>query len=393
MVEEDIVLGHKIFKRGIEADWAKIEIISKLPPPTSVKGVRSFLGHAGFYRRFIKDFSKIASPMCKLLEKDAKFEFDEKCLKAFEELKERLTTEPIIVTPNWSLPFELMCDEWCSYWSSIANFLVSDLIPNGLEAYQKKMFLRECRQYYWEEPFLFRFCTDNIIRRCVPEDEVIQILNACHDSPVGGYHGGNRTVAKVLECGYYWLSIYQDANQMVKACDQCQRQGSISRRHEMLLNFVMEVEIFDVWGIDFMGPFISSYGMTYILVAVDYVSKWVEAIALLNNEARSVTAFLKKNLFTRFGTPTAILSDGGSYFCNKAFAGNSEQKRNCRYLNSVLVRGVEILCDSPSINEVHFEEWEPGMEEYEAKIANKESEHTWVASVLAKGTPPKIAPC
>ncbi|XP_070057088.1 uncharacterized protein [Nicotiana tomentosiformis] len=87
----------------------------------------------------------------------------------------------------------------------------------------------------------------------------------------------------------------------------------------------MEVEIFDVWGIDFMGPFMSSYGMIYILVVVDYVSKWVEAIALPNNEARSVTTFLKKNIFTRFGTPKAILSDGGSHFCKKAFTGLLEK--------------------------------------------------------------------
>lgn len=103
---------------------------------------------------------------------------------------------------------------------------------------------------------------------------------------------------------------------MVKACDQCQRQGS-----KMPMNFVMEIKIFDAWGIDFMVPFVSSYDMTYILVAVDYVSKWVEAISLPNNEARSVTAFLKKNIFTRFGTPRTILSDGGSHFCYKAFAG------------------------------------------------------------------------
>ncbi|XP_070015379.1 uncharacterized mitochondrial protein AtMg00860-like [Nicotiana sylvestris] len=108
MVDEDIVLGHKISKQGIEVDRAKIEIIFELPPPTLVKGVRSFLGHVGFYRCFIKGFSKIANPMYKLLEKDAKFIFDEKCLKAFEELKEKLTTTPIIVTPDWSLPFELI---------------------------------------------------------------------------------------------------------------------------------------------------------------------------------------------------------------------------------------------------------------------------------------------
>ncbi|XP_019255156.1 PREDICTED: uncharacterized protein LOC109233746 [Nicotiana attenuata] len=110
MVQEGIVLGHKISRQGIEVDKAKIEVISRLPPPTSVKGVRSFLGHAGFYRRFIKDFSKIVNPLCKLLEKDVKFIFDEKCMESFELLKHKLTTTPIITAPNWDLPFELMCD-------------------------------------------------------------------------------------------------------------------------------------------------------------------------------------------------------------------------------------------------------------------------------------------
>ncbi|XP_070017953.1 uncharacterized mitochondrial protein AtMg00860-like [Nicotiana sylvestris] len=110
MVEEGIVLDHKISKNGIKVDKAKIEVISKFPPPTSVKGVRSFLGHATLYRRFIKDFSKVVNPLCKLLEKDAKFVFNDDCMKAFEFLKYTLTTTPIITTPNWSLPFELMCD-------------------------------------------------------------------------------------------------------------------------------------------------------------------------------------------------------------------------------------------------------------------------------------------
>nr|XP_009794223.1 PREDICTED: uncharacterized protein LOC104241020 [Nicotiana sylvestris] len=98
----------------------------------------------------------------------------------------------------------------------------------------------------------------------------------------------------------------------------------------------MELEIFDVWGIDFMCPFVSSYGMTYILVAVDYISKWIEAIALPNNETRSVTAFLKKNIFARFGTPRAILSDGGSHFCNMAFAGLLEKTDWSRKLDDAL---------------------------------------------------------
>jgi RNase H-like domain found in reverse transcriptase/Reverse transcriptase (RNA-dependent DNA polymerase) len=110
MVKEGIVLGHKVSSKGIEVDQAKIEVISKLPPPTDVKGVRSFLGHAGFYRRFIKDFSKITRPMTQLLLKDVKFEFSSECLEAFELLKEKLTTAPILVGPDWNLPFELMTD-------------------------------------------------------------------------------------------------------------------------------------------------------------------------------------------------------------------------------------------------------------------------------------------
>ncbi|MCH82234.1 hypothetical protein A2U01_0003035 [Trifolium medium] len=110
MVTEGIVLGHKISKRGIEVDQAKIEVISKLPPPISVKGVRSFLGHAGFYRRFMKDFSKVSKPLCNLLVKDNPFEFTEECLVSFNTLKEMLVTAPVIVAPDWNLPFELMCD-------------------------------------------------------------------------------------------------------------------------------------------------------------------------------------------------------------------------------------------------------------------------------------------
>ena len=100
MVQEGIVLGHKVSKKGIEVDKAKIEVIEKLPPPSSVKGIRSFLGHAGFYRRFIKDFSRISKPLYQLLEHNREFEFDEACLKAFEILKKALVSTPIIIAPD-----------------------------------------------------------------------------------------------------------------------------------------------------------------------------------------------------------------------------------------------------------------------------------------------------
>ncbi|GJS73133.1 reverse transcriptase domain-containing protein [Tanacetum coccineum] len=110
MVKEGIVLGHKIYGAGIEVDRAKIDVIAKLPYPKNVKGVRSFLGHAGFYRRFIKDFSMISKPMTQILMKVTKFDFSNDCKKAFNILKEKLTTTPIIISPDWNMPFELMCD-------------------------------------------------------------------------------------------------------------------------------------------------------------------------------------------------------------------------------------------------------------------------------------------
>jgi hypothetical protein len=110
MVKQGIVLGHIVSEKGLEVDKSKIDLVRHLPSPTSVREVRSFLGHAGFYRRFIKDFSKISTPLCRLLQKDVPFVFDDECEKAFNHLKELLTSAPIIVPPDWSLPFELMCD-------------------------------------------------------------------------------------------------------------------------------------------------------------------------------------------------------------------------------------------------------------------------------------------
>ncbi|KAK1610762.1 hypothetical protein QYE76_034435, partial [Lolium multiflorum] len=110
MVNEGIVLGNKISERGIEVDRSKVEAIEKMPYPRDVKGIRSVLGHAGFYRRFIKYFSKISKPLTNLLQKDVPFVFDDDCKEAFETLKKALTTAPVVEPPDWNLPFEIMCD-------------------------------------------------------------------------------------------------------------------------------------------------------------------------------------------------------------------------------------------------------------------------------------------
>ena len=110
MVNEGIVLGHKISERGIEVDKAKVDAIEKMWCPKDIKGIRSFLGHAGFYRRFITDFSKISRPVTNLLQKYVPFVFDDDCVEAFGMLKKALISAPIVRPPNWNLPFEIMCD-------------------------------------------------------------------------------------------------------------------------------------------------------------------------------------------------------------------------------------------------------------------------------------------
>ncbi|GKB43637.1 reverse transcriptase domain-containing protein [Tanacetum coccineum] len=463
MVKEGIVLGDKISKNRIEVDKAKVNVIVKLPHPTTVKGVRSFIGHAGFYRRFIKDFSKISRPMTHLLEKNTSFVFSNECIQAFEMLKKKLTEAPILIAPDLDLPFELMCDasdfaigavlgqrhekhcrpihyasktmneveshytttekemlavvyafeKFRSYlvlnkrivytdhsalkylfakkyskarllqcvlllqefkfkvidtkvaenlatghlsrlenpyenvldpkeinekfpletlnmvtfhgdsstpwFADFANYHARNFIVKGMSSQQKNQFFKDVQHYFRDDPYLFKICADQVIRRCVTGQEAIDILKACHSGPTGGHYGANYTAKKVFDSGFYWPTIYRDAHDLVTRCDTCQRQGKISQRDEMPQNSIQVCEIFDVWGIDFMGPFPSSRGNKYILVAVDYLSKWVEAKALPTNDARVVCKFLK-SLFARFGAPRAIISDRGTHFYNDQFA-------------------------------------------------------------------------
>ena len=120
---------------------------------------------------------------------------------------------------------------------------------------------------------MYKVCADGMIRRCVPEEEYKDILHHCHDREIGGHFRAIRTVAKVLQSGFYWPTLFKDAHRYVSTCNQCQRTCNISRKHEMPMHYILVCDIFDVWGIDFIRPFSKSCGNEYILVAVDYVSK------------------------------------------------------------------------------------------------------------------------
>ncbi|GKB43566.1 reverse transcriptase domain-containing protein, partial [Tanacetum coccineum] len=161
-------------------------------------------------------------------------------------------------------------DSSTPWFVDIENYHAGNFIVKGMSSQQKKKFFKDVKHYFWDDPYLFRVCADQMIRRCVYGQEAVDILVACHNGPTGGHHGANYTAKKVFDSGFYWPTIYRDAHDLVTRCDAC--------------------------------PFSSSRGNKYILVDVDYLSKWVKAKVLPTNDARVVVKFLK-SLFDRFETP------------------------------------------------------------------------------------------
>ena len=141
------------------------------------------------------------------------------------------------------------------WYADIVNYLACGVVPQEFSYQQKRKLRTDSRYYIWDDPLLFKRGADMIIRRCVPESEQGKILNECHASPYGGHFSRERTAHKILQSGFYWPTIFRDCAEWVKLCDRCQNIGNISSRNEMPLKGIMVVQFFDVWGIDFMGPF------------------------------------------------------------------------------------------------------------------------------------------
>nr|GEU30248.1 reverse transcriptase domain-containing protein [Tanacetum cinerariifolium] len=269
MVKEGIVLGHKISKNGIEVDKAKIDVI---PKDATTRLLRWVLILQEF------DFDVIDTKGAKNLAADH--------LSRLENPYENVLDPKEI---NGKFPLETLSmvtfrgDSGASWFADFANYHAGKFIVKGMSTQQKNKFFKDVKHYFWDDPFLFKICADPVIRRCVHGKEALDILEAYHNGPTGGHHGANLTAKKVFDAGFFWPTIYKDAHELVKNC-----------------------------------PFRSSRGNKYILVAVDYLSKWVEVKALPTNDARVVCKFLK-SLFARFGTPQAIISDRSTHFCNDQF--------------------------------------------------------------------------
>ena len=175
----------------------------------------------------------------------------------------------------------------------MVNFLVAGVLPACFTRAQSDKLKSESKYYVWDDPYLWKLCSDQIIRRCVSDHEFHSILSFCHTFACGGHFGSQRTARKVLNSRLYWPTLFHDAYLFCKSCEQCQRTGTISHRNEMPQQPMLSCEIFDVWGIDFMGPFPVSFGFIYILLAVDYVSKWVEAKATRTDDSKVVVDFVR----------------------------------------------------------------------------------------------------
>jgi len=190
---------------------------------------------------------------------------------------------------------------------------ISIFLPTHWSTQDKRKFLNEVKNFYWDDPYLFKYCPDQIFQRCISDNEVSSIIKLCHSKACGSHFSSKKTTAKILQSGFYWPTMFKDSHAFCKTYENCQKLGSISKRHIMSLNPILVVEIFDCWGIDFIGPFPPSFGFLYILVEVDYVSKWIQAIPSRNNDHKIVIKFLKENILSRFGIPRAMISDGGTH--------------------------------------------------------------------------------
>ncbi|MCO5555292.1 hypothetical protein L7F22_008837 [Adiantum nelumboides] len=228
------------------------------------------------------------------------------CLKCtFQKPIEHATLFKVTVAPKWS--------------SYIVDYLKSGVLPETMTLSRMKAITKEAEDYVLIEDNLYRRGKDNQLRMCATEKEYVPILQQAHSGQAGGHFFAEKMAKSILYAGIWWPTLFMDAEEFVKRCDHCQRTKTPRGRDNMPLRPMMGARAFAKWGIDFVGPCPPAYKShaQYIIVAMDYLAKWIEAKATTKNDAKTTVQFLYENIFTRYGLPIEIVSDRGIHFINE----------------------------------------------------------------------------
>jgi hypothetical protein len=219
------------------------------------------------------------------------------------------------------------------WFADMENYLATRKLSSHLSPHEKRRIITQSVNYSWVGHDLFRTFPDLIIRRCVREDEIPEILRSYHDGPCGGHFSNKRTTYKVLHSTYYWPNIFKDVAKYVRSCDSFQRIGRPTSADEIPLHSQVIIEPFKKWALDFVGPISPmSHKKNYIWVCTDYVTKWVESKSLFRATKKSIVEFIYEDIFTRFGVPHEIVTDQGTQFTSKLMRELTEkyETKHCK---------------------------------------------------------------
>nr|GEW85123.1 reverse transcriptase domain-containing protein [Tanacetum cinerariifolium] len=328
MVREGILLGHKISKQGIKVNKAKVDVITKLPHLITVKGIRSFLGHAGFYRRFIKDFSKIARPMTRLLEKDTPFIFSKECVEAFQTLKRKLTEAPILISPDWDMPFKLMCDA--------SDFAIGAVLGQRQDKhfrpinYASKTMIEAASNYTTTEKEVLalvytfeKFWSYLIMNKSIvyTDHSALKYLFAKKDSKVRLL----RWVLLLQEFTFKVIDTKGDENLAADHLSRLENQNVLDPK-EIKESFPLEtLNLVSTHGnssTSWFADFANYHAGNFVVkgMSSQQKSKFFKDVKHYFWDDPFLFKICADQVIRRFGTPRTIISDRGTHFCNDQFA-------------------------------------------------------------------------
>ncbi|KAL3685682.1 hypothetical protein R1sor_003704 [Riccia sorocarpa] len=372
-VQSGVLLGHIIYSEGILMDPGKVEKIRKQPALTNRKELHRVMGMANFYRRYILNYAVLAALVNALNRENVVFNWTSQCQEAFDLLKEKLSQGPILRSPNWNMIFHVHTDasgvavgavlaqpqdpkidlpiyfasrtlnnsekdytttemealtmvyavkKFKPYlqggWQTPMRYLLTrGSLPKNTPYHIKRKLAQKSSQYTFIEGELYKKGIDQVLRRCVNEEDVPRILVEAHEDPSGGHGAGESTVQKILHTGLWWPTIFKDCHSHVRTCNECQRSATL--KECMPLKPIFPLGVFQKWRLDFIGPIKPAsfpFGKRYIITTTDYTTKWVEAECYRTNDKKVTAKFIYENIITRFGVPVELVSDQGGHFLN-----------------------------------------------------------------------------